>query len=118
MNKQTLANMLGIETHEEDIRRMNMENESLVSQVARLQIRNDQLHEELCFYKLSDENKIQIMRKDAEELAKTYEQRIAEYEDAIERCESMIDNMESLMKQAESRGIAKGRQAAYSEMGI
>ena len=114
MNKQTLANMFGIETHEEDVRRMNMENESLAQQVARLQVRNDQLHEELAFYKLSDENKIKVMSKDIEELEQTYKARIREYEELAARCDKIIDDIE----QIGHREFARGRQAAYSEMGI
>ena len=107
MNKQTLANMFGIETHEEDVRRMNMENESLVSQVARLQIRNDQLHEELAFYKLADEDKIKLIREDADQA----------YEICVKlatKCDKMIEEMEQIAH----REFARGRQAAYSEMGI
>ena len=114
MNKQTLANMFGIETHEEDVRRMDMENKSLAQQVARLQVRNDQLHEELAFYKLSDENKIKVMSKDIEELEQTYKARIREYEELAARCDKIIDDIE----QIGHREFARGRQAAYSEMGI
>ena len=107
MNKQTLANMFGIETHEEDVRRMNMENESLASQVARLQIRNDQLHEELAFYKLADEDKVKLIREDADQAYEIYVK-------LATKCDKMIEEMEQIAH----REFARGRQAAYSEMGI
>lgn len=107
MNKQTLANMFGIETHEEDVRRMNMENESLASQVARLQIRNDQLHEELAFYKLADEDKVKLIREDADQAYEIYVK-------LANKCDKMIEEMEQIAH----REFARGRQAAYSEMGI
>ena len=107
MNKQTLANMFGIETHEEDVRRMNMENESLASQVARLQIRNDQLHEELAFYKLADEDKVKLIREDADQAYDIYVK-------LATKCDKMIEEMEQIAH----REFARGRQAAYSEMGI
>lgn len=107
MNKQTLANMFGIETHEEDVRRMNIENESLASQVARLQIRNDQLHEELAFYKLADEDKVKLIREDADQAYEIYVK-------LATKCDKMIEEMEQIAH----REFARGRQAAYSEMGI
>ena len=107
MNKQTLANMFGIETHEEDVRRMNMENESLAQQVARLQIRNDQLQAELAFYKLTDEEKVQTIREDADQAYEIYVK-------LAQKCDKMIDEIE----QIGHREFARGRQAAYSEMGI
>ena len=107
MNKQTLANMFGIETHEEDVRMMNMENESLAQQVARLQIRNDQLQAELAFYKLTDEEKVQTIREDADQAYEIYVK-------LATKCDKMIDEIE----QIGHREFARGRQAAYSEMGI
>lgn len=107
MNKQTLANMFGIETHEEDVRRINMENESLAQQVARLQVRNDQLQAELAFYKLTDEEKVQTIREDADQAYEIYVK-------LAQKCDKMIDEIE----QIGHREFARGRQAAYSEMGI
>ena len=114
MNKKKLAEMFGIDTHEEDIRRMNMENESLASQVAKLKIRCEQLGEELSFYKASDEDKVKALLENMDGLEATYKERIREYEEAVAECEKIVDSVD----QVYHRGFARGREAVYSELGI
>lgn len=114
MNKNKLAQMFGINTHEDDIQRMNIENDSLATQVAKLKIQCEQLETELSFYKASDEDKVKILMANMDGLEQTYKERIREYEDAISKCEKMINSVDQIYH----RGFAHGRQAVYSELGI
>ena len=118
MNKKKLAEMFGIETHDEDLQKMSYEKDSLLAQIVSLRMKNDSLKEELEFYKLNDEEKVQMMREDIKDLADTYIKNIQIYQELIERCNNMIDDMDDKLQQMYNRGLAHGRQAAYSEMGI
>lgn len=114
MNRQTLADMFGIDTHVKDVERLNNEKMSLTEEVALLKAKCDKYESELAFYRSTDEVKVRIMMQDAKELEETYKKRIEEFDKLSAECDRMIDEMD----RAIHREFARGRVAAYSELGI
>jgi len=112
--KNTLIKALGIETHEADCERLQHENESLARQAAHYKVKSEKLEEELALYKLTDEEKVTLLRTDADEACETFKKRIAEYEDLIALAKKDID----IAEQKIHRAYANGRMDAYAEMGI
>ena len=105
--REIIANIFGIETYEEKYRQKCLENEILAKRIAKLTISLENTKAELDFYKLSDEDKIKVLMKDANEAYEYFAKRGKE-------CDELIDRMDRI----EHRAFAQGRQAAYSEMGI
>ena len=112
--KDMVADLLQIETHEAECKRLQYERDSLAQQVADYAVKLDQLRSELEFYKLEDDEKIKYMMEDVTGLADLYKQRISE-------CDKMIDLAKQDADIAEEkihRAFAEGRIAAFSEVGI
>lgn len=125
MNKKTLANMFGIDTHEKDVEKLNHEKHSLACQVAHLQVKCEQIQNELDFYKMPQEEQIRLLMADVEEVERLYKERIAECEKVKALAQKNIDLYEERQKKldeevqrAYSRGMNDGRFTAYSEVGI
>ena len=114
MDKNKLANMFGINTHEADIEKLNYEKDTLACQVAHYKVQCEELEEQLAFYKLKDEDKVKYLMEDVEDIERVYKERIAEYEDLIKLEKANIDAAE----RQTHRAFAEGRMSAYSEMGI
>ena len=112
--KNTLINAFGIETHEAACARLRNENESLSRQAAHYKVKSEDLEAELTLYRASDEEKVQILRADADEACEIFNKRIAEYDDLIALAKKDID----LAERKIHRAYASGRMDAYAEMGI
>lgn len=116
--KDTIAQILNLDTYEDKFRQKSYENDILASKIAKLTIENESLKADLDFYKLRDEDKLKVMRADIQGLADQYIKMIQIYQESATRCEAMIEDMEDKLKQNYSRGLSDGRAAAYGEMGI
>ena len=114
----TVADLFGVKTYETEYQQKNMENEILSQRVAKLTVDLENANAQLDFYKLSDENKLKIMREDIKGLADQYIKNIQIYQELSAKCSAMIDDMEDKLKRMYNRGKAEGRQNAYSDMGI
>lgn len=110
MNIKKLASMFGIETYEEENKQLHSDFDTLASAYDQVKGANNILAKQVIEFEDREEN-----IKQREDYVIDL---IADYEESKNKCEYMIDNMEALLKQAESRGINTGRQAAYAELGI
>ena len=104
-----IAELLGIQTYEEENERLNGMVSSLADQAAEYKVKAQVLAEEVEYYKNNEE---------AKELADRYIRMIQVYQNSAVRCECVIEDMEDKLKRMRNKGFAEGRQAAYSEMGI
>ena len=107
MMKRFLADLFGIDTHEQDLERLTKEKEWLATEMARYKVLCEKMEAELSFYKLEDEEKIKVLMEDANDAYKYYMTQ-------AKKCETMINAMENIIH----REFARGRQCAYSELGI
>ena len=107
--KNWIAELLGIQTYEEENERLNGMVSSLADQAAEYKVKAQVLAEEVEYYKNNEEVK---------ELADRYIRMIQVYQNSAVRCECVIEDMEDKLKRMRNKGFAEGRQAAYSEMGI
>jgi len=107
--KSAVAELIGICTYEDECEKLQGMVESLSKQAASYKVASEKLAEEVEYYK---------NKEDVKELADKYIKMLQIYEESTIRCEAMIDDMDDKLQQMYSRGLAHGRQAAYSEMGI
>ena len=114
MNKQKLAEMFGIDTHEKDIQLLNDEKLSLAEQVAHYKVALEDAERELSFYKLNDEEKVRYLMEDVNDIEEMYKERITECDHIIDLAKQEID----MCEQRIHRAFGEGRASAYSEMGI
>jgi DNA repair exonuclease SbcCD ATPase subunit len=123
--KDMIADLLQIETHEAECKRLQYERDSLAQQVADYAVKLDQLRSEMEFYKLEDDEKIKYMMEDVTGLADLYKQRISECDKMIDLAkqdadlaEQKIAEIEDRIKRAYSKGVSDGRISGFSEVGI
>ena len=121
MDKNKLKAMFGIETYRELATELQLENDSLVSQVAHYKVKCEDLEAELKIYKMSDEEKMKYLMEDTRELEELYKRRITEYEALIQLAShdvALAEEQLDMLKKKEHSIFAEGRRTAFNEMGI
>lgn len=119
--KEKLASLINIETHEADYKKLELQMESLSEIAAHNQVaaekaqeRIAQLEEELELLKADDQGRLEILKEDIKELENTYKERIIEADAEIAEAKMIKDEC----KQKIHGAFARGRMAAYSELGV
>ena len=119
--KEKLASLINIETHETECKKLEMQLESLSEIAAHNQVaaerameRISELEKEVKLLRADDQGRLELLREDVKALENTYRERLIEADAEIAEAKLVKDKC----KQKENGAFARGRMAAYRELGV